>query len=61
MSQFILTHQGMLEGLSGLMLFLSVAFAWIGVPTLIAHSNRGAPKDPMYGTFFAKDYRHRPN
>ncbi len=63
--QFLLSHQGMVEDLTGLLLAFTAAFGFIGVPTIISRSRHELDGqyagDPMFGTFFAKDHRHRPN
>jgi hypothetical protein len=63
-AQFLLTHQGMVENLIGIMAASVIGFAFIGVPAIIRHTGRELDEkcggDPMFGTFFAKDPRHRP-
>lgn len=63
--QFLLYHQGMVEDLTGLLLAFTVAFGFIGIPAVIRRSRQELDSqyggDPMFGTFFAKDHRHRPN
>lgn len=63
--QFLLDHQSMMEDLTGLLLIFTVILGFIGVPAVIRHSrqelNGRCAGDPMFGTFFAKDHRHRPN
>ena len=63
-AQFLQDNQGMVEDLTGILIVAVVAYVLIVVPTFIkrtrVHVSQHAG-DPMFGTFFAKDYRHRPN
>ncbi len=62
-SQFVLSHQGVVEDLTGLLLLISIGYALIVVPVFVAHSRRELDKcegDPMFGTRYARDPRNQP-
>jgi hypothetical protein len=58
MTQFLLQNQGLLENLALLTLLAAIAWTYLYV---WPRFKEGWSEDPMYGTFFAKDHRHRPN